>query len=267
MIERLRILKINIKNSFYEDIAYIASGWGNIVSVIFFMISNIVFIDVIFQNINTIAGYTRDEVLLFNLMSQLWFFFTYNIFIKNLEVLNISVNTGQLDLILTKPVPSLFYVVFRNINVLNTLRDGIPSFAILILAINWNSIQTSPELIIIGLLIAILGITCSVCINFIAALPVFWTGNNQGILDLLLLVEDNTGHSNFVYEIWGSKMRIILITIFPTAISTALSTSVILGKQSALQMLLISIIVTICFLILLNTLWKLALKSYSSASS
>jgi ABC-2 type transport system permease protein len=231
------------------------------------MVTNVLFIDIIFNNVDSVAGYSRDEILLFNLYSQIWFFVLYFNFTRNIEIFIQSVNNGQLDLILTKPINSLFYILLRNINTIAVLRNAIPSILILIISIDWNNINITEGNLIASILIAILGIIISICINFLAALPVIWLGYNQAIMDIVFMIEDNSGHSNFVYEMWSEFWRFFFTIIFPTAIASGLATSVVLGKQPALQMLLLTVLVTIMFLFITVIAWRKSIRSYSSASS
>src|SRR5690606_20559637 len=136
------------------------------------------------------------------------------------------------------------------------VRDFIPSILIIVLAINWSNLSIIFENLIIGLMIMVLGLICSVCLHFIASLPVFWLGDNSGITDLMLEVEDSSGHSNFVYEVWSDFWKTIFTIILPTAISTGVATSVILGKSPRIEMLIISIFVAISMVILTNILWR-----------
>lgn len=264
---RLNLLKAILKNSFEYDLAYIANGWGSILSAFFYIIANIVFIDVIFQNVTSLAGYTRDEVLLFNILSQVWAFFLLGIVFKNFEIFIQSVNTGELDLVLTKPVPELFYILFRNISIIGMLRDFLPSFLTLILVVNWDNLNILQSNLILGVLIMFVGLVCSLCFHFIATLPVFWLGDNAGITDLFIEVEDRSGHTNFVYEAWNSFWRIVFTVVLPTAISTAIATSVIIGKSPGVEMFIISFSVMVIFIVIVNILWKISLKNYTSASS
>lgn len=266
-MQKIKILKSILRYSLQYDLAYFTNGWSNIISVIFFMLINIIFIDIVFQNINSFAGYSRDELLLFNLLSQFWAFILMNIFLKNFHQLSHSVNSGELDLILTKPIDSLFFVCFRNLNIINMLRDLIPSLILITVVIKWDDLNVTLINLVIGLIIALLGIACSVALNLLATLPVFWLGYNQAFMDLSLTLEDSSAHSNLVYEALGDFFKIIFTVIFPSAISTAIATSVILDKSNPYTMLFISIIVTTFFIFLSKLLWGKALKVYNSASS
>lgn len=263
----LKILKIIIKNSILEDLAYSTNNWGSILSVTVYIITNIFFINILFDNVKTIAGYTRDEILLFNLISQFWFFLIYGIFGYNIGLLIQSVNNGELDLLLTKPLPSLFYTIFKNLNFILLIRDFFPSALILILAINWNNLSFSLINLVIGTLISVIGISISIMIHIITTLPVFWLGSIQGFTDLIYTVEDGAGHSNLVFEAWNKFWQIFFTVIFPIGLSTAVAVSVMLGKSSASGMLLLSIIVFIIFGLLTKKLWNIAIKNYTSASS
>ena len=250
-MKNLKILKQIIITSIQVDTAYVFNNWASISSIIFYMIANVVFINILFMNVNEIAGYSKDAVLLFNFMSQFWFFVLVSICFKNVDLLIQGVKTGTFDLILMKPTSSLFLSMFSNLSILGTFREGIPSLIILLIAINWNNLEIDPLNFLIGFLIAILGIAISIIVNFIVALPVFRTGDSTHFIDIYSTIEEGSGHSNLIFEIWNDFFKFFFTFIIPTTISTAISTSVILGKSDPFEMLFYSITVFIIFSIVL----------------
>jgi len=266
-MQNLKLITKIIKNSTELDLAYFWNNWLSLLSVVIYMATNILFIDIIFSKVNNIAGYSRDEILLISLTSQFWFFFTSMIFIKNIQNFIKDVNRGDFDLILSKPLPSLLYTMFRNINLLAVLREGVPSAFLIVVVIKWTNLNLEFSNIAFGILIMITGTFISGIINFIFSLPVFWLGQSQSIGDAFYQLEDLSGHSNFVLEAYPNILKIFFTFFLPTLVSSSISTSVLVGKSNAVEMLAASIFVFITFSMILKFLWNLGLKNYTSASS
>lgn len=79
-------LKINFKlffantiYTFQQETAYWTNNWANIISAGFFMISAIMFVDIIYTNVDTVASYTKDEMLFFTLVGEITFFISWNL--------------------------------------------------------------------------------------------------------------------------------------------------------------------------------------------
>src|SRR3990167_9318864 len=106
--DRAAILKVGIVYTFQQETAYWTNNWANLLSPFFYTLSMVLFIDVIYANVDLVAGYTRNQMLLFLFNGQIAFY-TGWLFHKNLQELIVSVNKGSLDLLLVKPMPSLFY--------------------------------------------------------------------------------------------------------------------------------------------------------------
>ncbi len=263
---RLVILKASIVYSFQQETAYWLNNWGNLVSTSIFIITQVLFINIIFYNVTEIAGYNKNEILFFTLVGQFWFYIFVGILLKNLDRFNRNVNTGYLDLILIKPVPSLFYVNFNTMPLLGLLRDALPPTLILASVINWSGLTISLGSLLAGLFIVVLGIICTNCIELIATLPAFWIGESSSLGAVALDFEYSAGHQ-FPLEGWEEPLKTIFITILPVGLSSGLGSSVMLAKTSPFPAVFIAIFATGLFLFLRSFLWHKALNHYSSASS
>ena len=123
--ERLIILKFNLIYTFKNETAYWADNIGSLFSTTFYNIAYVSFIGVLFSNTKNIAGYDYNQMLFFYLIAELCAYLNGSLNLWNMQALIESVNKGELDLLLTKPISSLFYVSFRNIKIFSFVRDGI----------------------------------------------------------------------------------------------------------------------------------------------
>lgn len=265
MRERLTILLTNIEYSFLHETAHWANNWGNIISTCFYTISQIIFIEVLYSNVNSIAGYSRDQLLLFMLVGQAGYYLTWTIH-YNLEDLITSVNRGVLDTLLIKPVPSLFYITFKKVKIFSILRDCIPPTLILVSIINWGNLIFTPTNLLIGIAIMIMGTITMHVIHLLSTIPVFWLGESSSILSLTDSAEYNIGKV-VPYEGFSNNLKVVFTTIFPALISAGIATSVILGKINPTTYFFGTLAIMALALFIRTYAWNKAIKIYTSASS
>lgn len=262
--DRLSILVTNATNSYRVQTAYFFENWVSLASTMFYVLTMLLFIKIIYSNVNTFAGYTQNEMLFFILFGQLNFYTDWIWNTNNIDSLIDSVRSGELDLILSKPIPSLFFVTFRDISLIDRLKDGVPNMLLISLLIDWSKIHTSWDKVFAGLIIFICGQAAWHCFRFLFALPVFFVGQSKQLFN----ISRSLGSTNNVpLEGFTGSLRTIFISIIPALVATQISTSVMLGKSDSSQMLFIAISVAISFLILKQIGWIISLRHYSSASS
>lgn len=265
MMDKLRLLKAITIYTFQQETAYWANTWAHVLSTFFYTLSMIFFIDVLYSNVNTIVGYTKNEMLLFVLVGQATYYISWIVYANISDMID-DVNNGNLDLVLVKPVSPLFFINFRRIRLFRVLMDSIPPLVLVILKINWGYFNFTATNLLVGIVIAGLGIISSLSFQFITSLPVFWIGESRNIVDLSSSLEYNVGKI-IPLEGFNKEFKIFFSTALPFLISTAFSTSVILGKSNPYTMFLWSSVIATLMLFLRNFTWNKALKTYTSASS
>jgi ABC-2 type transport system permease protein len=259
---RINLLKINTVFTFQEQTAYIGENLASILSTTFYSISAVLFINILYSNVNTFAGYDKNQMLLLLLTGQLGFYILWIWSSNNTEGMIEDVRSGDLDLLLTKPVPSLFYVTFKKISLVRRLKDGLPNLLIIAYLINWNELVLTN--FFAGFIIFLFGQVAWHFFRFLFALPVFWQGQSTNIY----MISGSLGETkNIPFEGFPGKLRFSLSTIIPTLLTSTIVTSVILGKANPYEMILLSGVVAFIFFILGILGWNLALKNYTSASS
>lgn len=264
--ERINLLKISIINTFQNETAYNAETWSSLLSTTFYTISYIIFVDVIFSNTKLVAGYDHNQMLFFFFVTQISAYLFFAIIMSNIDQLIEDVNNGGLDLILTKPIPSLFFILTRKIKTLTILRDGFPPMLIVTILINWHDLNLSFSGILFGILLFIFGFICVYSILLIFALPAFWIGESSNIYGLAIeffLGADST----IPFEGYGKQFKFAVLIFIPSIFMGGVSTSVMLGKSSPLMMIVFAAIITFIVFLVMNFLWNLALRNYTSASS
>jgi ABC-2 type transport system permease protein len=263
---RLGILRASIVYAFKMESAYRLEYVFQFIGTITYLATSLLFLNITYSNVETIAGYNKDQMYLFLLMTQFSLFLNTSISFDNLWDLVKDINNGDLDLTLTKPLPTLFYVSWKNIHPSALVANSLSSIVTIFLTINFNELDITLLNFLIGLTISFLGVLCTHVFQFVCAITAFWVGESRNILDMTWSFEYNIGRV-IPYEGFGDKAKLFFTTIIPVLISVGISTSVILSKSDALQMLFYTLLVTTILFFIKNKVWNFALKHYTSASS
>lgn len=266
IVKRLRkcwnVIKINTINSYQEETAHFWNNWGNCVSTISYTFVVFLFYKILILKFDNIAGYGFNELLLLNLFGQIFYYSSFSFFKKNTDSLIAGVKRGTLDFILLRPIPSLFYISFRNIPIMSTFRDSVINLSISALIIDWKYLNLNTSNLLIALLMLFFGIIIWHCISFILAFTVFWFGEARRVYFLSQGISDN---KFLVFESFPKNLKLFFTFIIPTILASPLPVSVALSKSSN-KWVLWSFIVAVFFLWLKNWVWKQGLKAYTSAS-
>lgn len=264
--KRIDIFSAGSLFAFRKEVAYSGNNWAGIISTTAYTLSMLLFVNIIFANTKQIAGYSHNEMLLYFFMGQLTYYSNWHLSMTNIYELISDVNKGNLDMVLMKPVPALFYLTSRNIGGLRMFMDGFPPTLAIILSINWPSLGITPTNLIYGIFIFIFGSIALHVFQFLAALPVFWLGESENIVDLAGFIGAGSG-SMIPFEGFTRPIQIVFGTIIPVLIATAFSASALLGKTNSQFLFFWAFIIALLAVIIRNIAWKIAIKNYTSASS
>jgi ABC-2 type transport system permease protein len=252
---------------FRESLAYSLNNWGNLLSMVIYMITYLIFLDVLFGRVKMVAGYDYAEMLFFTLIIQINFYLLFVISQANVEKLDESINTGELDLWLVRPVPALWFVSFRKINLGELLFSAFPATIplLVILSGKWSELNIQFGGVVSGILCIILGQIIIHCYVFLIAMTAFFTGEGKhakGMSVELVMFGDT-----IPFEGFPKFMKYIGFTIVPFLVQTALAVSFFLGKSTNYYYLIYIFGLAVFFLWLKTVAWRFALRHYSSASS
>ena len=266
LIERLTLLRAGIVFTAQRELAYAGNNWASVLSTTFFTFSVLIFVKVIYSSVHTIAGYSYNEMLVYFFIYQLTYYGNYIVTVRNLNDLIPDVNKGNLDMVLIKPVPSLFYLMSRSISIVSIITDAIPPTLAIVFSINWSLVNISLPTLVIGFTVWIFGLIALNAFQILAALPVFWFGESQNILDLASNIAAGAG-TMIPREGYPPTLRVLLGTIIPAIIAGGFTTSILLNKVNPFSLLAWAGAVAIISMFVKNIAWNYALKHYSSASS
>lgn len=227
----------------------------------FWILSYIVFVEVIFYNINTLAGLNKGQVLL--IFSFYYLFQTIGniIYRDNFEEFADNMRRGELDFILTKPVPHRMMIFCHKMRF-----DFLSSFVIVVFLMiySYQNLDQPFEIIpfAIGCFYSIVGTIIFYCLLSMISSLAFWLNRNE---TLGVLIWNLSQISRYPRQIFNKMFAFILTFILPFALLASIPAEISLRLVEK-EYLVYTIIVTVVIYSLSLLLWKLGIKRYSSAS-
>lgn len=230
---------------------------GKLTRFIFFLI----LIYSIFRFTNTLAGYTKYEVILF--------FLTFNLmdvlaqaFFRGIYYFKNDIRSGNFDYIISKPINPLFYSLSRMTDILDIIFLA-PVVILIIFTIIKLSIIITLTNILFYLFFIFLGMIIILGIHILSACVTIWTIESE---NFIWFYRESMTIGRFPPEIYSPAVQFIFIYIMPIIVIVAFPTKVLLGLLT-FKAGIIAFTVAILFFIVSILLWNVSLKHYSSASS
>lgn len=259
---RSRLLWSSIKINWKQETAYFGNAIVGLVTPLMYGLSFLLFIEVLYRNIDTIAGYGRNEMFLLIFIGQL-VFYVYEFWgVTAAYEMERDVNAGTYDYILTKPVPALFYTTFGRIRpyrgILNFLGPLAPPF----LVVNWAVLDISAGQYVLGGALVVCAAVLYHQTQFIMSLVAFWTGRGRQAS----LVVYAASAQSIPLEGFSTPLRAVFYFAIPVYYSSV-ATSVLLGRANGVAWLGISLLLVVTFSGIKRYTWAKAIRQYSSASS
>ncbi len=227
---------------------------------LFFYLSSIATVEMIFGHVNVIGGWSRPEFL---------FFIAYMLTIDQLHMVFVSENfwelsekirTGQMDYILLKPLHSIFTSFFRNVRISSMLNAPVVWGLLIYYGsqchLTWLTWATLPFTIILSFLVLILS-------EFIISTFMFWIVAGVGINFLRMQMQSLSRWPDYIY---GPFSRRIMTLFIPILLIGTPSVTYLLDNSKWTKLIPVIIAIFILRAVLMK-MWKIALTQYNSASS
>ncbi|MBD3300373.1 MAG: hypothetical protein GF347_03400 [Candidatus Moranbacteria bacterium] len=229
-----------------------------------YLVWTLVFFNVIYSQVNEVAGWSKDEMYFLVGLSVFSFeLILALIFVDGLRRLPQIVNHGEFDFILLKPVNSLFFVSFGA-----PYLSGLLSSLIGIYLMIYSLIKTAVALNLINVLsffvIYASGLVITYCLCVIFSSLVFIFPNSYLLVRVGLQVLNFSDYPQNIYK--NQVLRILLFIMVPVIFFTSIPAETII-KGVNYSYLALSVIMATVFFILTNLIWNKLVKRYSSASS
>ena len=232
-----------------------------IMDCIYYLV-NILFFKVIYLHTPVLGGWREDEIMVFVGAYLLVDAINMTVFSTNLWWLPWLINKGELDYYLIRPVRPLFFLSLREFSA-NSFLNLLIAGGFLGYALSHYQGEFSLGDAFLFILLILNGTLLYFCIQMLTILPVFWTQSTRGFVDLFYTLGLAMERPHRIYK---GFFKVLFTTILPFALIASFPVQIFLEGADPMTMLHLSV-VTIVFFSLLNFVWSLGLKNYSSASS
>ena len=261
-MQTLKLLSAFFKVNVQMSLAYRADTVVNILLNLMWLGWELLSLNIIFSNTETIGGWGFGELVallgVFRLVHTLMIALIW----PNTEKFNQSIRDGSMDYTLLQPINSMFLVTFSRITVWRAW-DLILAIVLISIGINISGDTITALNILTFILLTISGAIVIYSLWIVLIALTFWFtkfDNNVTILQALL---DAGRYPVTVYPVW---LRIIVTFVIPVAVATTVPLQALRGDLNAGRVLMYLLIGIASFLIALRV-WKAGLKRYSGASS
>lgn len=242
--------EMEFKNSFFIN-TLLTIGWFG---------STLITVYLLFLHTNNLAGWTKQQVFLLMGIYRIIESIANSSFRVNFERLPYWVANGELDLFLTKPVPTQLLLSFRYFRIFE-----LPNLAAAIGLVIWALVQTGFTMlnVFLGITFTFFGLLILYALWFTISQIAFWTTRLTSLWEIFNLTQTPGMVPISVYE---GTVRFILTIIIPIAFVTTVPAQAFIGLLTW-QYALGAIVICAAFLYGSNRLFHFALRTYSSASS
>lgn len=245
--------------------AYLGNFWFGMLSKAVYNTMFILFIDQLYARVGQIAGYSKNDFLFLYLVSQVGFYICYYGIFYALQRLVQIVRNGNFDLLLLKPVPHRSFLYIQGLQPYELILTAVPSIVVLIAMINWSALQLSAGSVALGLIVWISGILICNTIMFALSLPVFKSGEATDTNNIFYSIS-SVGQMPF--SRLPLFMKTVALGICPQIIIAGAASEILLSKiENPLSEVALIASVAIVAVVIVNTLWRYALRNYTSVSS
>ncbi len=253
-----------MKLEFMTDLQYRLNFLFSFAGTTAWLACELLFIHFLLDRYESIAGWSKDFIILLLGVNQLWnggiyFFMLW----PSLTHIADAIRNGIADRIFTLPINTRFYVSVYKIDwtSLFILLDG---FIIILYTLANSSYTITPIHLFYSIIL--LGISCWIiyCMHFLSMCASFWIQNAGSVMYFVNVLGRFT---RYPYEIFTKGILTYVFTfIIPIVLIVNVPLRAFLGILD-FKYVIYSLVVAAGFTIFSQIIWKLGLKRYESAGS
>ena len=225
---------------------------------------SLLFIEIVFDQIGgaNLRGWNRDQMWVlygtFVILESL----CYGLLGPNMWRFSQSVRDGTLDVALTKPVNTQFWVSLRYID-FNGLLNAFAGLALLLFGLHRAGFHPSLAQWLVWLGLLACGFVLAYCVWFACVTWSIWAVKLEAIA---VIFDPMMQLARFPVQIYPLRLQSLLTFVLPVAFLTTFPAQALLG-QSGVSTLATAFVFSLASLAATHLFFSFALRSYGSASS
>jgi ABC-2 type transport system permease protein len=221
------------------------------------------FINVIYLHTESIAGWSKWQVVMLIGASHFIQEIFQAIFLINCTNLSELVRTGKLDFLLLLPVNTRFLVSVRQVD-LGSLVNAAIAAGVMIYAARQLDLIPSPVQITMFLLLCVAGVVIHYSLMFLLATVSFWTVRAQGIVWAYYNLFNVSRLPDSAFRGW---FKVVFTFAIPMLLVSNVPVRVLTDRLESPLHILLLVGLAIGCLALSELGWRFSVRHYTSASS
>ena len=258
----LRLYRAFLINCLARTMEFRAQFFAGIIGYAIWTLVSLVFIGVIFGSVGTVRGWDKNQMWVlygtFVILESL----CYGLLGPNMWRFSGMVRDGGLDLALTKPVSTQFFVSARYLD-LNGVLNSLVGLGLLLNGLHQIGRWPSVWEWVLWFCLLLCGLIMAYAIWFASVTIAIWAVKLEAIA---VIFDPMIQLARFPVEIYPQRALTFLTVGLPVAFITTFPAEALLGRQNPLT-LLASLALASVLLFLSNQFFNFALRFYGSASS
>lgn len=252
-----------VKNCIISQMEYRVNFYMSCLIQLAYIAVKVTYLFVIYNTETTINGVTPDQMMIFigtyTALSGVFVSF----FLINFGSLSHQIRTGELDMLIVKPVSLQFIATLRRVDIGFSLVSVVAGGIMIILG--WARAGIDVNFINIAVFIGftLCGIFLTYSVFLIPNIFAFWILSTGGLNQIVGQMWDFNSLPMIIYT---NVIKTIGLFIVPVFVITNFGSMFILDMLSP-RLILWGILAPIVFFFISRRLWNFAVKYYSSASS
>ncbi|MBL4883950.1 MAG: ABC-2 family transporter protein [Planctomycetaceae bacterium] len=258
-----------LKNSLMRELMFRSNFIITIITRTFWFATRLMLFEIIYQNVDTIADWTRGEYFGFMATGMIISSIVECFFMPNVANFSELIRKGNLDFILLKPMDPQFLVSSEKAN-LAMLSQTLWASGLLVYSVSHSySPITSVNILLYELLIVVAVLFFYSLMITLASTSV-WLGRNQGLYDFWFYI---TVFSQYPRQIYygnplADSVRVMFSFFLPILLVVTVPARVLLSKTLEPSWIVFwAPVTTVLFFLLSRKIFMWSLSKYRSASS
>jgi ABC-2 type transport system permease protein len=258
----LKLIGVFLKVNLQIALAYRADTLVNILINFMWLGWELIGLQIIFSNTNTLGGWGLGELIALLGVFRLVNMIMVAVIWPATEKFNTSVRDGSLDYTLIQPANSLFLVSFARIEIWR-IWDLVLAIVLIVVGIQFS--DSTPN--ILNIFYFIILIICGVLVIYslwvVLVALTFWFVKFDNNVTILQALMDSGRYPATVYPPW---LRLIVTYLVPIAVATTIPLQGLRGELNGVRVLIFIGVALAAFLVA-TQVWKAGVRRYSGASS
>ncbi len=258
MKKYIRMLKIILRNCIEKNITYRFEFVTGFLTDLCFCFIRILFVEIIFTNIDQIGSWNRESFMLFFGTSFIIEGIYMFLFFNGHTSIPKQVSKGDLDMVFVKPVSEIFYLSLNSMNLGSGLSNCCVGLTYLLCGLAESGVQVTGKQIGCYIFMLILGVIIYFWMSFIINILSFWIIDVNSIFNVFTNVTD---FYRYPGDIFGSKINFLITFVLPFQLIAIIPTKVLINPAD-MMWLIASILMAVVISIIGNVIYSKAKKAY-----